>query len=134
MENIYNDFITRFLPQVEKGLVITRDYFNDLFGRYVKYLLIVDSILLVLAVIVFVIGIIFTIKGLNAEKTGFKWSSGEQDWGAEKTTYFICGLIFIALGGVSMISGIMDVSKDIFVPEVRVYEQINSYRNNISPR
>ena len=50
IETLYNDFTTKLLPKIQEGLVITKDYFLDLFGRYVKYLIITDSIILGLMV------------------------------------------------------------------------------------
>ena len=44
MEQIYNDFVTKMLPKVQEGLMITKDYFTDLFGRYVHYLIVIDIV------------------------------------------------------------------------------------------
>lgn len=44
IDTIYNDFITKLLPQIQQGLTIIKEYFTDLFSRYIKYLIITDSI------------------------------------------------------------------------------------------
>lgn len=59
LEQMYNDFVTKVLPTIQEGLVISKDYFFDLFGRYVKYLIVVDSIWVVF-------GLILTIMGCEA--------------------------------------------------------------------
>ena len=37
-EKLYQDFTEKLLPKITEGLVITKEYFADLFGRYVEYL------------------------------------------------------------------------------------------------
>lgn len=76
LETIYNDFTTKLLPQIQEGLTITKDYFIDLFGRYVHYLIVMDSqIYLGLSIIFAILGGIMLYKGF---KYGIKtdWRSG----------------------------------------------------------
>jgi len=41
---LYADFTQKVVPLVAQGVQITKDYAFDLFGRYIKYLVISDSI------------------------------------------------------------------------------------------
>ena len=43
MDKIYEDFTANVLPKISEGLSMTKDYFFDLFGRYVHYFIVVDS-------------------------------------------------------------------------------------------
>ena len=54
LEQMYSDFTTKLLPKIGEGLSMTKDYFFELFGRYVKYLIIVDSIWLVVWTVLFI--------------------------------------------------------------------------------
>ena len=70
MDNIYTDFTTKLLPKIQEGLMITKDYFIDLYGRYIKYLIVTDSIWTVLCLAVFIAGVVFLVKGIKyGEKT-----------------------------------------------------------------
>jgi len=49
MDRMYDDFVNKLLPTIQEGLVITKDYFVDLFGRYVKFLIATDILMLIAA-------------------------------------------------------------------------------------
>lgn len=115
-EEIYDDFVTKMLPQIQQGLTITKDYFLDLFGRYIKYLIIMDSISLFFSIVLFVISLVFFIKSV---KIGI-----EEDW--EINLYMF--LLFVSFVGtvilpVAIYKNTKNLSKTIFIPEVRVYEE-----------
>ena len=57
IDKMYQDFLTNIAPKIQEGLVITKDYFVDLFGRYVKYLIVID----LLSVIACIFGIIIVV-------------------------------------------------------------------------
>lgn len=46
-EKLYTDFTNKVLPAIQEGLVITQEYFTELFSRYVKYLIITDIVTIV---------------------------------------------------------------------------------------
>jgi len=119
LETLYNDFSTKMLPQIQQGLSITKDYFFDLFGRYVKYLIIVDSLQVVLALIGFITGIVLLRKGI---KIGIKeeWSEGPY------VALILFGSVIGIIGLVSFIMEPVDVIKDIYIPEIRVMELLSS--------
>jgi len=121
-EKLYEDFTANVLPMVQEGLVITKDYFLDLFARYVKYLLITDTIWLILSTCLFVVSVV-GIRKL------YKWlKNGGDDEG------FFFGCMFLVIGIAVGISGMIDkgtdVVKDIYIPEVRVYEKIQDLRSD----
>lgn len=123
LETIYNDFVTKVLPAVQEGLVISKEYFFDLFGRYVKYLIVIDSILLAANVFAIIALIIFwrmmaTRKWYELGDGGFVIISGI-------VTLF--SLLFALLPGLFI--NTTHLIKDIYIPEVRVYEELKPMMN-----
>lgn len=128
MDKIYTDFTTKLLPQIQEGLMITKDYFIDLFGRYIKYLLITDSI----GAIVFFIAVWAFLWG--AMKTWkYGWQKPDSDYGSSNFDDLVWPIfVFIGLiGGIVIFViafwiGVENVVKDIYIPEVRIYESLKS--------
>ncbi len=120
IETLYNDFTTKLLPKIQEGLVITKDYFLDLFGRYVKYLIVTDTISIIIFVAVFILGIIFVKKGI---KMGIenKWDDMQ-----EFNLVMLSGFAII-IGFIGSIDYSMKLVKDIYIPEIRVIEQLKSF-------
>lgn len=46
------------LPKVSEGLMITKEYFTDLFGRYVQYLIVTDCIFIGIGLLILPLGIV----------------------------------------------------------------------------
>lgn len=112
LEQMYNDFITKVLPTIQEGLVISKDYFFDLFGRYIKYLIVVDSFWIAFGVIVTIVSCVFIYK-------------------AGKSNDDEISILLSVLGGLMFIFGIFVASantfnliKTIYIPEVRIYKEI----------
>lgn len=129
LEKMYEDFTSKVLPVFQEGLVITKDYFFDLFGRYVKYLLVTDAVTLVLLIIVL---ILICFAAYKTNQYGIK-ASGFSDW----TNYFdkvwpALAMFAFVFGAIITIAGIdtyfRNVFKDIFIPEVRIYEEIQNFK------
>lgn len=57
LEKMYTDFVTNMLPKVSEGLMITKEYFTDLFGRYVQYLIVTDCIFIVVGLLLLFLGL-----------------------------------------------------------------------------
>lgn len=127
-EKLYQDFKNEFLPHIQEGLVITKDYFFDLFGRYVKFLLVWDSIMLIVAVVTLIFAPIITYKLV---KKGRKMSEEGDGAGEVMVVFsiFIGGFITIISFGGTLVKT-EDVVKDIYIPEVRVYEELKSEVKN----
>ena len=129
LEKMYADFVSNVLPKVQEGMVITKDYFMDLFGRYVKYLIITDALTLVLCVVLLPVALYATYK---MHKYGMS-NSGRYDYsryfdevlpgfivfGLVVTSFFLC--IGIKISSENLV-------KDIYIPEVRVYEALKNFQ------
>ena len=116
-EQLYNDFVSNVLPKIQEGLVITQEYFTDLFGRYVHYLIISDSLFIILNLIVLVLTIYYF-------KKYFAYLSEDNDMSLILSLFFF----FVSLGVISLITFGIDLIKDIYIPEVRVYEELLYYK------
>ena len=114
LELLYSDFTTKVLPKVSEGMVITKDYFLDLFGRYIQYLILTDSFLVIFFIAVIVCGIFLIRKG-------FKKSKDRTDYGDE-SGWYIFGGFMIVLGLIFLFVSASDLIKDIYIPEVRMFE------------
>lgn len=129
MENfdkLYNDIIINVLPKIQEWLVITKDYAFDLFERYINYLLISDiisSIWFIILTIVFIYFIPILNKGrikANEDKNWNEWLHNTCFW----FYIFICvTFVFITF------DSILYIIKDLYIPEVRIYEYINNSIN-----
>lgn len=114
LEQMYNDFVTKVLPTIQEGLVISKDYFFDLFGRYVKYLIVVDSIWIVFGLIVTILGCIFVYNVISSKSMDSETAFGVFVLGG---FLFIIGIFIFLINTFSLI-------KTIYIPEVRIYEEI----------
>ncbi len=130
-DKLYEDFTNILLPKISEGLVIAKDYFMDLFGRYIQYLIVIDSIKLIVGTLLLIAFVVFLINTFKKYKT-FKKSDECYDsyeeviliWFSMFTIIcFISGLLFFSFGA-------SNLAKDIYVPEVRVYEIIKLKTNN----
>ena len=119
LETIYNDFVTKMLPAVQEGLVITKDYFFDLFGRYVKYLIIVDSLLLAFCLAILLTLVLLWKKFLKSE-----YFEGEAVFFAIMGTIFITAFTLIGV-----FSNANHLIQDLNIPEVRVYQELKPLMN-----
>lgn len=122
-EQIYADFTNKVLPQIGEGLQITKEYFGDLFGRYVKYLLVMDILSLAFTVAILTSGIVLT---FYAVKHFAEWDRTDN-----VLTMFgpTAAGVLVLIGGVGTMVNTMELVKTIFVPEVRVMEQIGQAIN-----
>ena len=80
MEKLYTDFTEKLLPIVAQGIQITFDYFTNLFGRYVEYLILTDSIVMIGTLSIFIVTILFLIKNWKAG-TSSGWEDGANFFG-----------------------------------------------------
>ncbi len=120
-EQLYNDFINKLLPKIQEGAAITKDYFMDLFGRYVKYLIITDTIKMVIGV-----GLLFV--AYKAFKFAYiKYKNEEnEEYNSWITVSVIIGIFALFFGVVFFLEGGFYLIKDIYIPEVRIYEILNN--------
>ncbi len=122
LDTLYTDFVTKMLPQIQEGLVITKDYFTDLFGRYVTYLMITDIITIALLVIFFIGSVWASVKS-------YKIAKEDDDDGIFA---FTC-VVFVILSVVQpfiIVEETLDLVKLIYIPEVRIYQELQGVINN----
>jgi len=119
LETIYNNFVNEMLPKIQEGLSITKDYFMDLFGRYIHYLIIMDSIKVGIGVLI-TIGIIpFLIKSIK--------NANKREWNDESFLFFGLACVITIIGVVTITCNIPNLIKDLYIPEIRVIEELKQY-------
>ncbi len=132
MEQLYADFTSKVLPALQEGLIITKEYFIDLFGRYIKYLIVIDSIGFGVSVFVVIIGMIMFAR---KKKWAFELlDKTTQEYRSGNPGGIFLLVLFITISVIATISSfayINNLAKDIYVPEIRVYEQLKEFN---SPR
>ena len=122
VDTIYNDFITKLLPQIQQGLTITKEYFTDLFGRYVKYLIITDGIWTIVGLLIVVLTIIsVSIMIYYAQKEG--------DTGEVSIFIGMIGFIILMFGFFTFFYNGEKLIKDFYIPEVRIMEILQNRTN-----
>jgi hypothetical protein len=128
MEQLYADFTSKVLPKVSEGLMMTKEYFLDLFGRYIKYLIVTD--LIFVALFLMGIGGFLWLLRTAKRKYGETVKSNEGLSYHSKTDPSGWGLLVagsvlgigLMLGGIAV--QVVDISKAVFVPEIRIYEEL----------
>lgn len=115
IDELYSDFTNNLLPKIQEGLVITKDYFVDLFGRYVQYLIITDILMIVFCLVCIIVPLVCAYV---FRKTIIEVTEG----GA-----FLL-LLLLLLPIVGLVETTNDLIKAIYIPEVRVMEEIQNMR------
>jgi hypothetical protein len=119
LEQIYNDFTTKMLPQIQQGLEISKEYFMDLYGRYINYLIITDSLWLGVGIVILIISILLARFVIKNHKRIY---AIDDDTGLI-LIFSSLGIIILILVGFIMTSSNLDnLIKDIYIPEVRIIE------------
>ena len=124
LEELYDKVINDVLPTIQKGLVITKDYFVDLFGRYVKYLIVTDAMWALLGFLLFAGFAIVVYRKRHLlteldEYNVFLTARAGGTWAAL--------IISVCVGLPILLVNLDDLIKDIFIPEIRVYEELKSF-------
>ena len=118
IEQLYSDLTNNLLPKIQEGLVISKDYFLDLFGRYQHYLIVTDSIGVGIGLIVGVAIVLF----------GFKMKKNMRKYDSDDIGIRVCGMfVLITLFLILMILCGGNLIKDIYIPEIRMLEVIKNY-------
>lgn len=126
LDKMYLDFNERLLPAVQEGIQITKDYFLDLFTRYAHYLLLTDILEGIIWLIVGIVAVVVlrkTIKRMNTK--GFDFTT-EMDFFAPIIVAVMSLVIIFSLMGIH--KSATNAIKAKFIPEVRVYEELQSMR------
>jgi len=123
LEQMYQDFTTKLLPQIQEGLVISKEYFMDLFGRYARYLLVSDFIFLGLSILSIILAVVIAVVCLKHKE----WFINEYGPSPTITAPFILIPLLMFIGFVNFLDFSDKVVKDIYIPEVRVIEELKSF-------
>ncbi len=121
MEQMYNDFVANVLPKIAEGLTITYEYFMDLFGRYVTYLIVMDSINVALSLFLLLSGIWFTV---STYKKITQKVAGKIEDGAQYGFAVVMSIILVTIITPWLFFSMSNLTKSIIIPEVRVYEEL----------
>ena len=128
-DKIYQDFTEKLLPKIQEGLVITKEYFTDLFGRYVKFLIISDSLELLGNIIFLAIVIIswFCFRKYT-EKKILEVEDEEDKYSYRIVFLILTGFLLFSLFFISteIINSAKNIFSDIYISEVRIYEIIKN--------
>lgn len=127
LEQLYTDFTTKLLPQIQTGLAITKDYFLDLFGRYIKYLIIIDGGWTI-------IGLLLSLIGITCFTIFYKKWKNAKRYSNEATQYSLflfISIIFSISGPIICLTYATNLAKDIYIPEIRIYEEIKGFNPRI---
>lgn len=122
---LYTELKTTIAPIADKAVTITKDYAFDIFGRYVKYLLIVDSLLLIFCLVLLLVYILNIRRTHNLLGSIDKLCSDHNQWVIYLVYIAIVPAIFFLV--LQVFQSINSVIKDIFIPEIRIY-QIYSWK------
>lgn len=120
-EKLYTDFTNNILPAIQEGMVITQEYFTELFSRYVKYLIITD--------IVTIVGVLLIATALIVVLKKF-WKFSETElYSYDRSFFRFLGSVIFAFVFVSFVVPTLYITtnnliKAIYIPEVRVYEEL----------
>ena len=117
-DQIYSDFSTKVLPLIWQWVGITKDYAYDLFGRYVSYLIISDSVYLFI-----------WISLLIASYVIFKKIKKIIESNDYDEALYIIPWVLCLFGLIMTLLHIDNLITDIFVPEIRIIEIIK-YKDN----
>jgi len=119
IETMYTDFTTKLLPKIAEGLIVTKDYFMDLFGRYAHFLFIRDLIYTVLCFLGLVVVGIVRYKLIKKSISDGGWNGAETS-----LMFFLIPIFFLFMGFINY--GTYTI-QDKYVPEIRIYQEINEY-------
>lgn len=119
-EQLYNDFVTKFLPTVQEGLVITKDYFTDLFSRYIKYLIVLDTASAILCIVLFLISIWLTFSFIP------RWykKGSPEPYKNDRGLAWVPAICLLVISFIAMIDYSGKLIKDLYIPEIRVWETL----------
>ena len=119
LDTLYTDFTNKVLPAIQEGLIITQEYFTDLFGRYVKFLIVTDAIYTF-------IGFVLMVGSVLVVRPWFK-SLEKYESGAG---FCVALLLFpLVFGAIIFFTNGTNLLKAIYIPEVRVYEELRPLLN-----
>lgn len=128
IESLYGTFTNTVLPAVGQGLVITKDYFVDLFSRYAMYLAITDGAL-VLAELCAIGYFVARIRSVYRTYKSGETTSDSTD--VMNILTCIAGVVVIVVATTWITTDFPNFVKDLVVPELRVGQQILEFKASL---
>lgn len=122
LEQLYADFTTKMLPQIQAGLTITKDYFLDLFGRYAHFLFVQD---LIFTIACGLAALACTVTAYKIVK--FLYLRGKENNIPPESMFVILLLIPLIFSWVGFFENLTNTLKDKYIPEIRIYEEIKGF-------
>lgn len=135
-DQLYQDFSDKLLPLVAQGFSLTKDYAFDLFGRYVKFLILTDA-MSIAALLLMIFITLYIVRKTN--KFGWEKHDRPMSYHNGNTKYeVLVWPVFVVIGGIiaTFVMGLglwhktKDLTMDVTVPEVRIYYIIKEYQSN----
>lgn len=128
IESLYGTFTNTVLPAVGQGLVITKDYFVDLFSRYAMYLAITDGAL-VLAELCAIGYFVARIRSVYRTYKSGETTSDSTD--VMNILTCVAGVVVIIVATTWITTDFPNFVKDLVVPELRVGQQILEFKASL---
>lgn len=131
LEQLYADFTNKVLPMVAEGLTMTKDYFFDLFGRYVQYLILTDILTMVAGVASSIVMFYFASRlyKFGSVKKKDRYDREELTSGEAVFFSWVFRIIAVAMLVASITVNTYNIIKAVYIPEIRIYEELKS--NNV---
>ena len=123
-QQLYNDFTTKVLPKVAEWFAMTKDYAFELWWRYIKYLIIMDT----LGMLLWIIFLIASYKIFSYQKEVIKkWTieDGRSFADLEWKLIYVLPIIVLILWFVWLVVNVKLVVQDLLIPEIRIYQELN---------
>ena len=123
-QQLYNDFTTKVLPKVAEWFAMTKDYAFELWWRYIKYLIIMDT----LGMLLWIIFLIASYKIFSYQKEVIKkWTIEDRRSFAdlEWKLIYILPIIVLIFWFAWLVVNVKLVAKDLLIPEIRIYQELN---------
>ena len=115
IERMYSDFTTNVVPLLGQGVQITKDYAMEFLGRYWKFLIVYDSLYVILSLIWFIIWVFFAKKAVKVSDHEGRESSAMP--------LLAVAIILLLIWTIAVFKNWWDLIKSIYVPEIRMYEE-----------
>lgn len=123
-QQLYNDFTTKVLPKVAEWFAMTKDYAFELWWRYIKYLIIMDT----LGMLLWIIFLIASYKIFSYQKEVIKkWTieDGRSFADLEWKLIYVLPIIVLILWFAWLVVNVKLVAQDLLIPEIRIYQELN---------
>lgn len=126
LEQMYQDFLVKVAPQLDKGFQLTKDYVMDFFGRYVTYLRVISGFGTFICLL-FSIAFIWAIKHSLRKEYNKKYETTDYVY-EDHVRELVCiiGGLLAVLSIVFFFGFLVDFIKAVYIPDIVIFEKILS--------